>query len=395
MDFAELNDLDTFRFTDPQELKQKKDEFNLGLETIIKSAEYEDSISPYSLTNIKLRITMPPKGRYRDTSGMVIHDGIARKFSEFIEQVGNDSIAIKSMLQTLNIRLKAADTHIIEKEQEIKDLKIIIEKLQESMAKENREIQRTLNSHPQVNDIMRKPYANNLPWRILSTEQQAITRLILEIQKLNGELRITKGQNLHYNKSLKQLQKKYESRIILESDFDEMVEDNFLLEEQNNVLKKHVKELKDKHKNDCQKYESIIEEMKIKNQIALNQMKERLVKLAENKLLKKEGLWPTFLYYWYSLPSLRSLSYTLIKHSILGDVIDVYNNFWRGITLFFYNVCLIICLTNFADALTGTRRTMGSKLIGFMYFPIILILLFLIIKIVTQKNNWCGRMIII
>lgn len=378
MDFAEFSDIETMSFATHRQNLQEQFSKDIEKEIINVHVEHKNSIYYRAGRTAKAFPLIGTLTIFTDeaiemvrTDNKVIPDRVSNniyqrviaKFSDFLDKVGEDSITIKSMIQTLNIKLRAAETGILEKDLEIKNLKITLKKLQESMEKENEEVQRTLNLHPQVNDIMKRPYANNLPWRTLSNEQQAISRLILEIQKLNSEMRITKGQNLHLKNNLKQLQKKYDARVILESDFDEMVEDNFLLEEQNEQLKKDIKELKGKNKKDCKEYELALEELRLK------------IKFMEDnraEIKKKNSIFHSLFF----------------KNSLLGDLYDIFKaikDFEKGITLFFYNICLIVCIINFGDAFT--RRTMASKMTGFMYFPIILILLFLIIKRTTERKN--------
>ena len=373
MDFAELNDVN-LRFTDVNKRERNNaiNSFEVNLSNIIRRAEYEHSTSASSMSGTLLK-AVPLVGGFavvldkardvykQETKRDFIYGGdlvlkeATVAFSKFVEEIRDSNLTLKSVLLEFRAKMRALNMTILEKDQRITSLEEELEKMKDLMKQENEQVIVTLNTHPQVNETIRKPYANSIPWLRLSTEQQTICRLVLEIQKLNGELRISKVAITHWQNKHKNLQKKYDQKIILESDFDEMVDDNIYLEEENTRLKKEIETLREKNKKDFEKYRVALEEMKIQK---------------EKAKTKTNFSWFPF------------LNFTMFQD--LWEVFNFFRDFEKFITLFFYNICLITCIFQFADSFN--KRGMMYKLVGFFYFPIILALLYLIAKRVGEKR---------
>ena len=170
----------------------------------------------------------------RNMSYGLIKDGFDKFMKKTHKTIGTLVEAFQLKVDTLTMAVQDRDI-------EINNLTVELEQLKELIAKDKQKVQEALNKSPPLKEVYLKYQAN--PRAVLSTDQQTIWRLALEIKKLNGELRLALSNNLSLKNKNNLLKKQYSDKIIVESAVNQIRLDNASLRQQKEQLLDELAEL--------------------------------------------------------------------------------------------------------------------------------------------------------
>lgn len=343
MDFAELNDLEVGLF-DPGLKEKCVNTFREGISAIIKNAEAQDLNSGTSIGGMILKsiplvgnvaivldkgidLYQADSSKYRDHSGAIIENNSAGLFDRILEVVES---SVKRKFELFKLRMFCMKKEIEAKNTIIDNLIIELDQLKELIKQDNKIVEETLIKLPEVNETLRN-YENS-PRVPLSLEQQTIARLILEIKRLNNDLRLAISNNRSLKSKNKLLEKKYQDKVIFEQDVNRISLTNLQLQEENNKLKEQLAQFQ-------------IEQVEFEK--------------------KSSGWTPTFI-------------------SDFSGIFGSFKNLEKSITLFTYNIGLLVAIVNFANLFS--KRGLMPRIASFIFIPVIFSLLYLVIKKATEKK---------
>jgi len=219
MDFAELNDLQT-PFFDSINKDIKEFQVSLNKADKIAAQEHPDTFfEDHSLNRVN-----------------ATHNLVAQGFNRFVKKTQNN---VNALVGAFRMKIQTLVMAVEDRDIQINGLTVELEQLKILMSQDNQKVKEALERHPQVQEALQS-YTVNSPRVPLSPERETIIRLVLEIKKINNDLRMAISNNLSLKNKCSSFKKKYDDKVIIESEINQMrlAKDN--LEQENKELRDKV-----------------------------------------------------------------------------------------------------------------------------------------------------------
>jgi hypothetical protein len=349
MDFAEFSDIEVVGFATfkhrfqldltkviTDEIRKDRDEMKQGERLVRGMLPSGDSFADSSIGKKILG---------KKTAGLAekIHSGIMDKFNKYYDSL--ESVVQKKFdfyekqIDDKTLRILKLKTRIegmeFKHRFEIINLKRKIELLENMPRVENQLITEALEANPNIKNVIDVNNYSIDTSLALNKDQSIIARLLLEIGRINNELRMSYSKNISLKNKLALLFKNYY--------------DDFITNKKIDKVKQECKEVKEEYK--------VLEGLSFEAQLRIDTLtaeNEQLrAHIADNQSSKSENMF--------------------------SDIVSCIT-FFKGINVkqLILIATLVISVINFINCLSA--RTMVKKFFGFVLVPIIYALIYILIK---------------
>lgn len=354
MDFAEFSDIEITGFTTYRQKLQEQFNEDAKNEIVKAYDENQNSLShrtgrmakmiPFIgmgtiMIDSSIEIDRVNNNLIPDRVGRNIYQRITAKFDEALEQVTKK---VEESMNSLSVvaqeKFTAYYKIIAEKDQKIEELLRRIELLEVAPSNENRMIAEILENNPQIQNIINIDSYTVDTSLALSFDQKVITRLLLEIGKLNNLLKMANSKNLSLKNRLGLLFKNYYDEVIINTEVD-----------------KAKQEVKKVHRE-----KEVLEGLSFDAQLKIDTLTAQVEQLKDYIAQNENATKP---------------------ENTISDLVDCakfFSNFGVNFKSLLLIAGLIIAIVNFTNGITS--RTLMRKIYSVVLVPVIYSLIYLLIK---------------